>query len=640
MADELKQIKKIYGEDMMHLCRELFPDILENEGKLLRILNNNIAPTRSFAKDVIDNNLKSSFRNWINSLLNEAEIELLDTNKTPFELMEEAGYTLYECKSEEDIQSFRHFYSREGRGETPIYIPGTKPTPHKGEELCTFSGDRLERCFVFFAIKKNVDEIKREDFYEPKREDEYGTSVISIQFSKDCANVLSIKNRYNHTVENPDATFGNNLENIIPGLTNSFEKYYGFDIEQCIEETGYFLQSDLNYVRAKDGKYYRYNLEMDNIYYCENNIIIKNGNIIRDYANNKERYLLVEQVVIDLKEKKAIFPCPTFLFKKDSFVESINNVGEIKNIEVVKKGDNRIINIKYDKDRIVKIEIDKNNAIIGYVNDHIKKIGDFFLPFNKKMKYISLNNCEKIGQDFLDYNKNLIELSLPTVKRIEKEFLNQNNSLLSLYLPEVEVIGSYFLRANTIINSLYLPKVKKIGDYVLNSNKGITILFLPEVEEIGYSFMCVNKELEGLYLPKVKKIGDCSFSKLEKIKDNLSLPEVEEIGNHVFEELIEVEDVNLPKLRVMGDAFLMYNDSLVFVTLPNAEYVGEKFLKFNTKLKYIDLPKVKRIKVGFLDNNEVLEYINIPKDVEIKKGFNIKPIHYIISDLLESNKTK
>ena len=52
MSKELNQIKKIYGEEMMHLCRELFPTILEQEGLLLSILKNNIAPTHSFATDI------------------------------------------------------------------------------------------------------------------------------------------------------------------------------------------------------------------------------------------------------------------------------------------------------------------------------------------------------------------------------------------------------------------------------------------------------------------------------------------------------------------------------------------------------------------------------------------------------------
>ena len=63
--EELKQIKKLYGEEMMHLCRELFPTILNVPGTLIGILKKNIAPTKSLIKDVIDNNLEEEFKDYI-----------------------------------------------------------------------------------------------------------------------------------------------------------------------------------------------------------------------------------------------------------------------------------------------------------------------------------------------------------------------------------------------------------------------------------------------------------------------------------------------------------------------------------------------------------------------------------------------
>ena len=47
---------------------------------------------------------------------------------------------------------------------------------------------------------------------------------MSIQFTKDEAHTLSIKNRYNHALleGNPDATYRNNLENIAPGLMDLY----------------------------------------------------------------------------------------------------------------------------------------------------------------------------------------------------------------------------------------------------------------------------------------------------------------------------------------------------------------------------------------------------------------------------------
>ena len=159
-------------------------------------------------EDIVKNGVVNSFKNYIYSLVDVELEKEVKVDKNPKELLSEAGYDLYECRSESDIQKFKKYYA-------------------EGEELCTFNGGRLNDCYVFFAVNKNVNQIRREDFDYPTRQDEYGTSVISIQFTRDETHTLSIKNRYNHTVDNPDATFSNNLDNIIPGLTDSFSKYYG-----------------------------------------------------------------------------------------------------------------------------------------------------------------------------------------------------------------------------------------------------------------------------------------------------------------------------------------------------------------------------------------------------------------------------
>ena len=208
ISQDLLEIKKRYGEKMSHLCRVLFPNLLEKEGLLPKLLLEHFNPNHELYQDLLNSNLTVEFRNYIYSLLDIKDNKQIPVLKTPTELLDEAGYILYECKCEEDIQSFRKYYKKE-------------------EELCTFKERRLAKCYVFFAVKKDVSNIKREDYKEPKREDKYGTSVISIQFTRDMANMLSIKNRYNHTVSNPDVTFSNNLDNIIPGLTASFENTYG-----------------------------------------------------------------------------------------------------------------------------------------------------------------------------------------------------------------------------------------------------------------------------------------------------------------------------------------------------------------------------------------------------------------------------
>ena len=208
MIDDLKIIRKKYGEKMYHFCREAFPILLEEPGKLSKLLMDNFHESHSLYDDIEVDGELNEFKNYIYSLVDVENNNEIVEIKTPEELMAEAGYDLFECYSEEDIQKYKKYYA-------------------PGEELCTFRGGRLNSCRVFFAVKKNVDDIRREDFKNPTRQDEYGTSVISIQFEKDGTNTLSIKNRYNHMVNNPDATFSSNLDNIILGLTDSFEKYKG-----------------------------------------------------------------------------------------------------------------------------------------------------------------------------------------------------------------------------------------------------------------------------------------------------------------------------------------------------------------------------------------------------------------------------
>ena len=278
MEKELKQIKKLYGEAMAKFCREAFPIILEEKDKLLQLLIEHFEPTHSLYKDLLKEKLELQFKNYIYSLV-EKEKNMVIATKSPTELMGDAGYDLYECKTEEEIQSFRKYY-----------VPG--------EELCTFWTQRLNRCIVFFAVKKNVNDIKREDFINPQRQDEYGTSVISIQFTRDDSHTLSIKNRYNHTVENPDATFSNNLDNIIPGLTKAFEKQYG--MIQTNSGNSFDL---IGYVKANDGKFYKYNYEINNIYYCPNNIIIDNFEVKQF---EKEKYIIFDYFLLDLVNKKII----------------------------------------------------------------------------------------------------------------------------------------------------------------------------------------------------------------------------------------------------------------------------------------------------------------------------------------------
>ena len=76
------------------------------------------------------------------------------------------------------------------------------------------------------------------------------------------------------------------LENIIAGLTKSFEQEYNLNIRKS-KTKGFEIPG---YVKATDGKFYKYNYEINNIYYCPDNIIIDNFEVVdklmKQYRNS------------------------------------------------------------------------------------------------------------------------------------------------------------------------------------------------------------------------------------------------------------------------------------------------------------------------------------------------------------------
>lgn len=446
---DLDLIKKYYGEDMSHFCHSNFPGILETKGLLFEIFDTHFDHNKFLFQDIVNNNKKYEFKEYIYSFVRPKEIA--DTIKTPFELMSDAGYLLYECRTEEDIQAFKKFYA-------------------DGEELCTFKGGRLDTCYVFFAVKKDVNNIKREDFRYPLRQDRYGTSVISIQFDKGNVNTLSIKNRYNHKVANPDSTFSNDLENIIAGLTKSFENYYGFKINS--NKKGFEIPG---YVLANDKKYYKYNYEINNIYYCTNNIIIDNFNVI-DLYKEKERYIVFDYFLLDLKLKK-IYLCD-LCEKFDSFVSRINGKG-IKKIEITKENNNKLIYVVNDF-AVFYITLSKENRLIKYREDINKEnnedlssmldkihIGNYFLEMSKYIEEIYIPDVTAIGKNFNYRNESLEYINIDNVERIDDDFLFLNNNLKKISAPKLRWIGTGFLTCDIRLEEINLPKLNYIPRIIL-----------------------------------------------------------------------------------------------------------------------------------------------------------------------------
>lgn len=526
---DLSLLKKKYGERFAKMCRTLFPEMLEKEGFLSSVITENFAESKFLFDDIKDLSIVKEFKDYVLSFASKKEGVSYGVAESPFALMKKAGYTLYEIKHEDEKFAFTRYWK-------------------DNELICTFWDEyRTATNLVFFAVKDGAEKIKREKFKNPQREDEYGTSVISIQFSKRKPNSMVILNRYNHAVANPDATFSNNLDNIIKGLTESFAISY--DLEFKPKESNFYIPG---YVKANDGKLYKYNQERLGYYFCLDNTIITSEGDVKKF--DKDRYLLFDYYLIDLKENKVNKAIKEV---DDSFEDSIK---DIVKTQVFKDGENKVLVLTTNNDKSIIITLNKFNNIVKYHNPDVKKINNNFINYESKLNEISLPNVKEIGGYFLTSCTELNELNLPSVEKIGDSALLFNRDLNKVNLPKLKEIGGYFLRGNFNLTHLNLPNVERVGkDFLyknrvleelnmpndkfidenfLFGNQKLKVLNLPNVEETKNRFMPINKSLVSFSAPKLKKTGLNTLNNnknifvAEVVKDNTKTTEIKIINNN------------------------------------------------------------------------------------------------------------
>ena len=461
--------------------------------------------------------------------------------KDPIELLSEAGYDAFIVKNERQKNSIKKYYRPD-------------------EELCTFRDpNRHEKFYIIHAIKKNVKDIKRGN--PPKREDEYGTSVISIQIAK-TGGFISIKNRYNHTVDNPDATFNNNPDNIIPGLTAALKSKFGVDF-MTQEAT---MPDNYRLVR---NQLVRFNCEVDNVYYGEK-CYFEGSEITK---LNPDYEIMLDTVVLNTKTGKA---------------KKVHENTEEPNIDLAYVLNNEISGHK------VKIEKDKKNGetVINII-DEDKKIKELARTKNGSITSLHLYKTSEIGTGFLKFNKTLREFYAPKLRQMGKDCLQYNNTLTTLFIPELEEIGDNCFPVNEVLSEFIAPKLKKIGSDVFWTGYNIKKLYIPELEEMGRLCFTGMRQLTELNAPMLKKCGDGCFSYSVNL-EKLFVPELEEMGDQAFHEITLLQEIVVPKLKKMGDACFMGTAKVLKILYaPELEMLPENSLLGVKKIKNLHVPKLK-----------------------------------------------
>lgn len=216
-----------------------------------------------------------------------AEISANDTfgtirKTTQEEIIEDfkkAGYDTVIFDDEEKIAECKKYYAA-------------------GEIICTYNNllGRMGQYHMLVAIKKDIDKIQRSK--TPKREDEYGTSILNIQIAKNGSH-MSIKNRYNHTVSECDSTLNNNLDLLVPGLQAKVLGYY--NIASLNKNKTYYRN-----IAKINGVYLKYVTEVENVYF--GNFVLDSKNGVR-FADNGRYYVNTDRdnlCVLDFHDKKVI----------------------------------------------------------------------------------------------------------------------------------------------------------------------------------------------------------------------------------------------------------------------------------------------------------------------------------------------
>jgi len=591
VGNDFKILKQKYGERFAKLCREYFPTILAHDGVLSKFIIENFAENEFLYEDITQSYEKlqqfikfvqGSYQARVKAESSKSS-DATEEIKTPEELLASVGYTLHKCETFEDTKKFTKYYQ-------------------KDEELCTFRDEyRTIDWHVFFAVKNDAESIKRAD--DPSRDDEYGTSVISIQFLKGDESIISIKNRYNHTVEDPDATFDNDLEKIVPGLTESFEKHYGIKlIEGAVKN--FTLPG---YVVANDGRMYPYNYEINNIQYCSNNIIIKNGEVIK---LDKSRYEMFDYFIFDKVEKKFVKFDETL---QDSFTEEIKNVQKIET-SVDKDKKLRVLKITYrdtpdGEDKYFIVKSDSRGRLIEVNSEINPKSNNPFLRYSKHIKSLILPKLTVLPDSSLSEASNIEELDLRSVKVIKDRVLCYSVHADNLEFPNLESIGDCSLVNMYDVRRLYIPKCKSIGDGSCEMARNLSELYADELEKIGY-YCFSNTKLTHISLPSLVRMNKQCFSGC--VARSVDLPNLVDMGSRCFLNANYLRVLNLPKAASIGQGCFMFARELKQIKIDECIELGDSCFMESKNLEELSAKKLMTMSDDCFKRTEKLKEVRLP----------------------------
>ncbi|MBQ8250630.1 MAG: leucine-rich repeat protein [Alphaproteobacteria bacterium] len=535
--------------------------------------------------------------------LKQVKIPEVETEKSPFELLKEAGYKAFYANTLEKQNSIEPYYT-------------------ENEALCTFMDkSRYIRYHIIHAIKEGAEQLKRSDFKgKEKREDEYGVSVLSIQILKE-GGFISIKNRYNHGVENSDNTYNSNPDNIIKGLSLALKRHFNVDFSSQEKD----LPIGYQFI---DGKIYKYHTEREHIYFGDR-FYIQNG--VVNFLD-KDFEIVVDDFVIDLKRKKVYYPEVNGSLKKTSQKsQDKSNLhllieDEIKDkvVRVSKSGDEKALFV--NGNLILKA---KANQLTHLYLPSTKRQAASLFNFHPTIEVFESAFISEIQGTSFYHCPCLKEVKMPLVKEILGMFMVNNKALVEVDFPSLEKMGKNSFLQLPSISKLVFFSLKEVGPYCLRELNGLTKLSAPQLEKVGLNSLQKLLSLATLELGALKMCDNGVISSCPQLKE-IKLQKLQSLADYCVCDVPKLEVLDIPLLEKMGD-FSLNNLGLKSLFLPTLKEVGNECLYRNKKLRKAVFLNLEKTGAGFLSNCNCLMEVEVPNLKEFqtdifKKSNNLKVI--------------
>ncbi|MDR2063277.1 MAG: hypothetical protein LBQ02_00590 [Candidatus Nomurabacteria bacterium] len=494
IAENYKRLKKRRGEAFAKAVRgtlSTFADQPDFAEKVLQLI-----PNKHEAVATLQDNF-----DYINVTIREfyekeGAIQQ-EAPKNPYELAKRAGYEL--AGPFDDAKQIRQYAS----------------DFRKNEKLCTFNDveGRMSTYHILWLRHKNADDIpaadeltannltdewkqylkeinrydQATDTYNltnlsPKREDPYGTSSMSVQIARQGTHV-SIKNRYNHTVGNPDSTLGNNLDRLVDGLRYAVYAKVGREDLRGHEGIGVAA----GYIADNAGGLHRYYYEADNTYYGWYEMI-KNGEVT-SLPENEYFYLSPELYVKKSGDEVVSLDKNMYDLDKFELTEDKNGhklacykFGELTRAYTysVDEQGQKLENLKLSVTQAAKVGNISDNPVLTSLSVEGNGVDD--ISFNSALTSISIANSSRLGHishnpaltsissigelahiSSISNNPNLI--SLPNLKGVDISYISHNPSLTWIAAEKGTTISGVF--NNQALNSILIDegaKIERIDD--------------------------------------------------------------------------------------------------------------------------------------------------------------------------------